>query len=80
MDEEGVRINLTIVDTPGFGDSINNEQCFKDILEYVEKQYDDILAEESRIKRNPKFKDNRVHVLLYFITPTGHSYVICPFP
>ena len=42
---------------------------------YLERQYDDILAEESRIKRNPRFRDNRVHALLYFITPTGHSYV-----
>ncbi|OQE19451.1 hypothetical protein PENSTE_c015G03671 [Penicillium steckii] len=59
LDEEGTRISLTIVDTPGFG--------------YLERQYDDILAEESRIKRNPRFRDNRVHVLLYFITPTGHG-------
>lgn len=28
---------------------------------------------ESRIKRNPRFRDNRVHALLYFITPTGHG-------
>jgi cell division control protein 11 len=40
---------------------------------YLERQYDDILAAESRIKRNPRFRDNRVHVLLYFITPTGHG-------
>jgi len=31
------------------------------------------LAEESRIKRNPRFRDNRVHALLYFISPTGHA-------
>lgn len=31
------------------------------------------MAEESRIKRNPRFKDNRVHCLLYFIEPTGHG-------
>lgn len=32
-----------------------------------------MLAEESRIKRNPRFRDNRVHALLYFIPPTGHA-------
>ncbi|KEF60193.1 uncharacterized protein A1O9_05043 [Exophiala aquamarina CBS 119918] len=32
-----------------------------------------MLAEEARIKRNARFKDNKVHVLLYFITPTGHG-------
>ena len=89
LEEEGVRIALTIVDTPGFGDNIDNEFAsvsffrlrfivrlflsFQEIVGYLERQYDDILAEESRIKRNPRFRDNRVHALLYFIPPTGHS-------
>ncbi|KAI1309513.1 hypothetical protein EDD11_004099 [Mortierella claussenii] len=73
LDEDGVKISLTIVDTPGFGDMIDNEYCFQEILGYLERQYDDILSEESRIKRNPRFRDNRVHALLYFIAPTGHS-------
>lgn len=46
---------------------------FEEVLGYLERQYDDILAEESRIKRNPRFQDNRVHALLYFIAPTGHG-------
>jgi cell division control protein 11 len=66
-------VSLTIVDTPGFGDQIDNESAFGEIVGYLERQYDDILAEESRIKRNPRFRDNRVHALLYFITPTGHG-------
>ncbi|KAJ1568738.1 hypothetical protein HK405_014394 [Cladochytrium tenue] len=73
MEEDGLKLSLTIVDTPGFGDNINNEGSFEEILSYIEKQYDEILAQESRIKRNPKFQDNRVHVLLYFIPPTGHA-------
>ncbi|KZT06801.1 GTP binding protein [Laetiporus sulphureus 93-53] len=73
LEEEGVRIALTIVDTPGFGDNIDNEFAFQEIVGYLERQYDDILAEESRIKRNPRFRDNRVHALLYFIPPTGHA-------
>ncbi|KAL8645550.1 MAG: hypothetical protein Q9210_006644, partial [Variospora velana] len=73
LDEEGTRVSLTIVDTPGFGDLIDNEASFSEITGYLERQYDDILAEESRIKRNPRFRDNRVHALLYFITPTGHG-------
>lgn len=93
FEEEGVRIALTVVDTPGFGDSIDNEFAyvhstrhtiheltrlhrFQEIMSYIERQYDDILAEQSRIKRNPRFKDNRVHALLYFIPPTGHAYVL----
>lgn len=73
LEEDGVRIALTIVDTPGFGDNIDNEFAFQEIVGYLERQYDDILAMESRIKRNPRFRDNRVHALLYFIPPTGHA-------
>lgn len=51
----------------------SNLISFHEIVAYLEKQYDDILAEESRIKRNPRFRDNRVHALLYFISPTGHA-------
>lgn len=77
LDEEGTRISLTIVDTPGFGDQIDNEASFNEISTYLERQYDDILAEESRIKRNPRFRDNRVHVLLYFVAPTGELVLHC---
>ncbi|CAE6463499.1 unnamed protein product [Rhizoctonia solani] len=73
LEEDGTRIALTIVDTPGFGDNIDNEFAFQEIVGYLERQYDDILAEQSRIKRNPRFRDNRVHALLYFIPPTGHA-------
>lgn len=52
---------------------LKNTFSFQEIVGYLETQYDDILAEESRIKRNPRFRDNRVHALLYFIQPTGHA-------
>jgi len=49
------------------------QTSFSEIVGYLERQHDGILAEESRIKRNPRFRDDRVHVMLYFITPTGHG-------
>ena len=52
---------------------VTDLDSFSEILGYLERQYDDILAEESRIKRNPRFRDNRIHATLYFITPTGHG-------
>ncbi|KAJ1913697.1 Cell division control protein 11 [Mycoemilia scoparia] len=71
--EDGTNIFLTVIDTPGFGDAVDNESCFEQLKKYIEAQFDEVLVEESRIKRNAKHKDNRVHALLYFITPTGHS-------
>ncbi|KAI3642577.1 hypothetical protein MP228_012132 [Amoeboaphelidium protococcarum] len=73
MDEEGVKITLTIVYTPDFACKLSNESSYIQCLNYIETQYDEALLEETRIKRNPKFQDNRVHCLLYFIAPTGHA-------
>ena len=72
-DEEGVKIQLNIIDTPGFGDSLDNTASFEIISDYIRHQYDEILLEESRVKRNPRFKDGRVHCCLYMITPSGHG-------
>jgi len=63
-----------VIDTPGFGDSIDNSANNKRILDYIENQYKRFLAEESRVQRNAKFQDTRVHTIVYFITPSGHSY------
>lgn len=73
LEQDGVPVRLTICDTPGFAENIDNELAFCTISDYLEKQCHDILGEESRIKRNARLEDNRVHALLYFIAPTGHS-------
>jgi len=72
IDADGQKVILTVVDTPGFGDNINNSKSFVRILEFVESQHKRFLAEESRVQRNAKFQDTRIHVILYFIPPTGH--------
>ena len=33
--EGGVRLKLNIVDTPGYGDQVNNEGCWEPIVRYV---------------------------------------------
>lgn len=50
---------------------MENENHIDSVVKYIEDRYDEVLLEESRIKRNPKFQDNRVHCVLYFINPTG---------
>lgn len=73
VDDDNQKLLLNIIDTPGFGENLNNELCFVEIENYLKQQFDLVLAEETRIKRNPRFVDTRVHVMLYFITPTGHG-------
>lgn len=73
VDDDNLKLLLNIIDSPGFGENLNNELCFVEIENYLKQQFDLVLAEETRIKRNPRFVDTRVHVLLYFITPTGHG-------
>ncbi|CAM9023511.1 unnamed protein product [Wickerhamomyces anomalus] len=72
-DDDGSKVMLTVIDTPGFGDNIDNELCFAEIVGFLEQQFDHVLAEETRIRRNPKFEDTRVHICLYFLEPTGHG-------
>lgn len=72
-EEDGAVIALNVVDAPGFGDNIDNSECCKTILKHIEAQFDEVLAEESRVHRNPRFDDKRVQVCLYFIAATGHG-------
>ena len=130
IEENGVRLHLTVVDTPGFGDFVNNDDrsvglsfpgvallatrtlptapllshtrslpfspslppllflpshpnmllthalndSWKPIVENIESRFDSYLEQENRVNRT-KIVDNRVHACLYFIQPTGHSYV-----
>ncbi|KAJ2811078.1 Cell division control protein 3 [Coemansia furcata] len=72
IQENGVRLRLSVVDTPGFGDSINNEESWRPILENIESRFDAYLAQENRVNRS-KIVDNRVNAVLYFIRPSGHG-------
>ncbi|XP_042868349.1 neuronal-specific septin-3-like [Penaeus japonicus] len=73
LTEGGVRLNLTVTDTPGFGDHVNNENCWEPIVNFIEDQYAKYLKEEVKIDRPLHIEDTRVHCCVYFIPPTGHS-------
>ncbi|KAM7038953.1 septin-12 [Acridotheres tristis] len=72
IEEKGVRMKLTVTDTPGFGDQINNENCWDPIIKYINEQYERYLREEILITRKRKIPDTRVHGCVYFVPPTGH--------
>ncbi|KAB5584684.1 hypothetical protein PHYPO_G00110300 [Pangasianodon hypophthalmus] len=72
IEEKGVKMKLTVIDTPGFGDQINNENCWMPIMKFINEQYEAFLQEEINISRKKKIPDTRVHCCIYFIPPTGH--------
>ncbi|NXV20181.1 SEPT9 protein, partial [Cepphus grylle] len=80
IEEKGVRMKLTVIDTPGFGDHINNENCWQPIMKFINDQYEKYLQEEININRKKRIPDTRVHCCIYFIPATGHSYVPCRPP
>lgn len=72
IEERGVKLRLTVVDTPGFGDAIDNSDSFSAILEYIDEQYERFLRDESGLNRR-NIIDNRIHCCFYFISPFGHG-------
>jgi septin 3/9/12 len=73
IEENGVRLRLTITDTPGYGDQVNNDNCWDPIVKYVKEQYSSFLRKELTPARDKKIVDTRVHCILFFIAPTGHA-------
>ncbi|XP_076337357.1 septin-2-like isoform X3 [Tachypleus tridentatus] len=72
IEEKGVKLKLTIVDTPGFGDAVNCEENWMVIENYITDQFNQFFKDESGLNRK-NIVDNRVHCCLYFIPPWGHG-------
>lgn len=71
--EDGFKLNLTAVDTPGFDGAINNEYAWAPITRYIDEQFRLYLYCSEQPNRS-ELIDSRVHCCLYFIQPTG-SYL-----
>ncbi|XP_070167003.1 septin-7 [Polyergus mexicanus] len=72
LKENGVNLTLTVVDTPGFGDAVDNSNCWVPVIDYIESKYEEFLNAESRVTRR-QIPDSRVHCCLYFVAPSGHG-------
>lgn len=72
IEEKGVKLRLTVVDCPGFGDAVDNRQCWQPIIDFINEKYDQYLRDESGLNRR-NIEDHRVHCCLYFIDPCGHG-------
>ncbi|KAL1919234.1 uncharacterized protein VTP21DRAFT_1926 [Calcarisporiella thermophila] len=73
IEENGVRLKLNIVDTPGYGDQVNNENCWEPIIKYIKDQHSAYLRKELTAQRDRYIHDTRIHCCLFFLSPTGHS-------
>ncbi|XP_022648454.1 septin-2-like isoform X2 [Varroa destructor] len=72
--ENNVKLNVGIVETIGYGDQINKQKSCQAIIDYIDAKFEGYLQEELQISRKLNtFRDGRIHVCLYFITPTGHG-------
>ena len=44
IEERGVKLRLTVVDTPGFGDAIDNTDSFQQIIRYIDEHGASIIS------------------------------------
>lgn len=72
LEEKFFKVRLTVIDTPGFGDYVNNRDSWQPIIEFLDDQHESYMLQEQQPKRAEKI-DLRVHACLYFIRPTGHT-------
>jgi septin 3/9/12 len=89
IEEKGVRLRLNIVDTPGYGDQINNDRWYNrhseiladfcswdPIVKYIKDQHSAYLRKELTAQRDRYIQDTRIHCCLFFIQPSGHAYLV----
>ncbi|KAF3359342.1 hypothetical protein VdG1_02365 [Verticillium dahliae VDG1] len=72
LEEKFFKVRLTVIDTPGFGDYVNNRDSWMPIIEFLDDQHESYMLQEQQPRRQDKI-DLRVHACLYFIRPTGHT-------
>jgi len=72
LEERQFKVKLTVIDTPGFGDYVNNRDSWLPIVEFIDDQHEAYMRQEQQPQRHEKI-DLRVHACLYFIRPTGHT-------
>ncbi|GFZ43530.1 Septin [Saitozyma sp. JCM 24511] len=70
LEERGFNIKLTVIDTPGFGDYVNNRDSWTPIIDFIDDQHESYMRQEQQPHRKEK-QDLRIHACLYFIRPSG---------
>ena len=48
LEEKGFKVNLTVIDTPGFGDYVNNRDSWVPLVEFLDDQHEQYLRQEQQ--------------------------------
>ncbi|CAH8825339.1 unnamed protein product [Trichobilharzia szidati] len=83
LNEAKVSLLLTLIDTPGFGNDLDNTTSWKPLVKHIESRFESYLRSELNVSRTtvgsgasyqPGLPDDkRVHLCLYFVSPNGHG-------
>lgn len=66
----GTKLHLTVIDTPGFGDKLNNAFSWTPLTNFIDDQIRSYIFQEEQPERS-QLNDKRVHCCLYFLEPTN---------
>lgn len=72
IEESGIKLKLTIVDTPGFGESLAGVDQQGPISHHIDCQFQKYLDDETGINRR-NITDTRIHCCFYFISPHSNG-------
>jgi len=72
IEEQGVKVRLTVVDTPGYGDSLSGTDQYSAISDFIDERFEKYFIDECGLNRR-HIIDHRVHACLYFISPYGYG-------
>ncbi|AET40648.1 septin SPR3 Ecym_6267 [Eremothecium cymbalariae DBVPG len=70
IEENNIKLKLTVIDTPGFGDNTNNSFAWSPIISYIDEQFRSYIFQEEQPDRK-RLSDNRIHCCLYFLNPSN---------
>lgn len=70
LEAAGVKLDLNIIDTPGFGYKSNSSFDWVPLVNYIDEQIRSYIFQEEQPDRS-NLRDDRVHCCLYFLEPTG---------
>ena len=66
-------MKLSLTDTPGFGDAVDNTDSWDPIVAYITQRSNDYFMEEIAVDRMRVIPDARIHACIYCIPPNGHG-------